>query len=423
MEGNIRAEQFLKDVMAVNVQPLKGLVMKFAVISFTRRGEGVCEKLANAMKAAGMECCGYTGRKTGNRDAALQTISGSLSEWTRQQFTACDGLIFIGAAGIAVRLIAPYLKDKLTDPAVVVVDEAEQFAISLLSGHVGGANRLAEWTAEILNAAPVITTASDVRGRNAIDVWAADYGFVLTDRKLAKEIAAALLEGEQVGFFSDASVETPENSGYEAGVVHRLNIWVTCRAQPEPDVLALMLSKKSEARQLSESELPRQDMKFLRLVPKTLVLGIGCRRDTPEEKIETAVRETLAEHNLDIRGVSAIASIDLKKDEAGLMETAAGLAVPFFTYSSEELVAVQGDFTESGFVCQVTGVGNVCERSALCCAGAGGRLIVKKQVHTGVTVAVAEKAFAACMGKKPAGPELVQNAGRREQQAESEGGV
>ena len=177
--------------------PMKGLVMKLAVISFTRAGEGVCEKLTNAMTAAGVECCGYTGRKTGTAALTLQAVSGSLSEWTGQQFACCDGLIFIGAAGIAVRLIAPYLKDKLTDPAVVVVDEAGQFSISLLSGHVGGANRWQNGPRKFLKAVPVVTTASDVRGRTGIDVWAADHGFAITDRTLAKEIAAALLEGRE----------------------------------------------------------------------------------------------------------------------------------------------------------------------------------------------------------------------------------
>ena len=318
--------------------------MKLAVISFTRTGEGICEKLSKALSAAGADCPGYSGRKTGNAGSMLQPVSGTLSEWTGQQFAACDGLIFIGAAGIAVRLIAPYL----------------------LSGHVGGANRLTEWIAKILDAVPVVTTASDVRGRTAIDVWAADHGLVLTDRKLAKEIAAALLDGETVGYFSDYPISQPEGTGYEADVVHRLNVWVTCRRQEAPGI-------------------------FLRLIPKKLVLGIGCRRGTPGDVIETAVRETLEEHHLDIHGVSGVASIDLKKDEAGLLETATGLGIPFSTYSSEELAAVQGDFSESGFVRQVTGVGNVCERSALCCAGTGGRLIVKKQVHNGVTVAVAEK--------------------------------
>ena len=186
--------------------------MKLAVISFTRTGESICEKLSKALSAAGADCPGYSGRETGNAGSMLQPVSGTLSEWTGQQFAACDGLIFIGAAGIAVRLIAPYLKDKLTDPAVVVVDEAGKFAISLLSGHVGGANRLTEWIAKILDAVPVVTTASDVRGRTAIDVWAADHGLVLTDRKLAKEIAAALLDGETVGYFSDYPISQPEGS-------------------------------------------------------------------------------------------------------------------------------------------------------------------------------------------------------------------
>ena len=339
--------------------------MKLAVISFTMRGENVCEKLMGAMNVAGVECQGYTGRKTGNTNLALQTVSGSLSEWTGQQFAACDGLIFIGAAGIAVRLIAPYLKDKLTDPAVIVVDEAGQFAISLLSGHVGGANRLTEWTAEILNAVPVVTTASDVRGRTAIDVWAVEHGLALTDRILAKEIAAAILEGETIGYFSDYPIPQPEETGYEADVVHRLNVWVTCRMQEAPGI-------------------------FLRLVPKKLVLGIGCRRGTPGNAIKAAVNSVMAEHHLDICGVSEIASIDLKKEEPGLCTYCEKYDIPFQTFSKEELAAVQGDFSESGFVRQVTGVGNVCERSALCCAGTGGRLIVKKQVHNGVTVAVAE---------------------------------
>lgn len=397
--------------------------MKLAVISFTRAGEGVCEKLTNAMTAAGVECCGYTGRKTGTAALTLQAVSGSLSEWTGQQFACCDGLIFIGAAGIAVRLIAPYLKDKLTDPAVVVVDEAGQFSISLLSGHVGGANRLAEWTAEILKAVPVVTTASDVRGRTGIDVWAADHGFAITDRTLAKEIAAALLEGEKIGFFSDVPVDAPEAPGYETDVVHRLNVWVTWQTQSSPDMPELVSLKKAGGRCQSDTGLSRQDMRFLRLVPKNLVLGVGCRRGTPKEAVEMAIQQTLEEHHLDIRGVSAIASIDLKKDEAGLLETAAGLAVPFSTYSSEILSEVQGDFTESGFVRQVTGVGNVCERAALCCAGTGGRLIVKKQVHTGVTVAVAAKGSAVCKSRADAEMKLFKTEEQREEQTRSEGGV
>ncbi len=355
--------------------------MKLAVISFTRKGEDVCEKIINALKSAGMDGSGYTGRKTGIANPVLQTVSGSLSDWTRTQFSCCDGLIFIGAAGIAVRLIAPYLKDKFRDPAVVVVDETGKFSISLLSGHVGGANRMAEWTAKVLGAVPVVTTASDVRGRTGIDVWAEDHDFAITDRKLAKEIAAALLDGEKIGFFSDYPITPPDETGYAVSMMHRLNIWVTCCIRGVPDIQTLQ----------QKPEPNGQTSSFLRLIPKVLVLGIGCRRDMQMEHIETAIRKIFEEYDLDIQAVFSMASIDLKKEETGLLQTAAGLGIPFITYSSEELAAVQGDFTESGFVRQVTGVGNVCERAALCSAGTGGRLIVKKQVYHGVTVAVAEK--------------------------------
>ena len=130
---------------------------------------------------------------------------GGLSEWTKGGFSADDALIFVGACGIAVRSIAPYVRDKFQDPAVVCVDEAGQFVIPLLSGHVGGANRLAEMVASGIGAVPVVTTATDVEKKFAVDVFAKDHGFVITDRKLAKEISADILAGEPVGVFSQIS--------------------------------------------------------------------------------------------------------------------------------------------------------------------------------------------------------------------------
>ena len=221
-------------------------------------------------------------------------------------------------------------------------------------GILGGMGPLA--TADLFR--KIVTLTDAARDNDHIRIY-------IDDNATIPDRTAAILEGETIGYFSDYPIPQPEETGYEADVVHRLNVWVTCRRQEVPGI-------------------------FLRLVPKKLVLGIGCRRGTPGNAIKAAVNSVMAEHHLDICGVSEIASIDLKKDEAGLLETAAGLGIPFSTYSSEELAAVQGDFSESGFVRQVTGVGNVCERSALCCAGTGGRLIVKKQVHNGVTVAVAE---------------------------------
>ncbi|RHP49033.1 cobalt-precorrin 5A hydrolase [Clostridium sp. AF32-12BH] len=378
--------------------------MKLALIGFTGRGAELVSKLVEAFCADGDLCTGYTGKRVCMEEPkSLCRVTGSLSDWTRKQFSEMDGLIFVGAAGIAVRLIAPYLKDKLTDPAVVVVDEAGHFAISLLSGHVGGANHLAEQTARILGAIPVVTTASDVRGRHAIDVWAKEHHLTITDRNLAKEVAAALLGGETVGYFSEYPLELPDVTGYEKNAVHRRNVWITCHVKPDvltdgrqkknADITGDVLSGVPDDSDFDMEDAKQCEPLFLRLVPKSLILGIGCRKQTLGEAIEFAVQETLRQANLDLHTVAAIASIDLKKEETGLLQLSEKLAVPFITYTSSELETVQGDFSESGFVRQVTGVGNVCERSALLCAGKDARLLVKKQVYPGVTVAVAEAAF------------------------------
>ena len=154
---------------------------------------------------------------------------GGLSEWTKEAFLRDDALIFVGACGIAVRSIAPYVRDKFQDPAVVCVDEAGQFVIPLLSGHVGGANRLAEMVASGIGAVPVVTTATDVEKKFAVDMFAKDHGFVITDRKLAKEISADILAGEPVGVFSDfgfsAWKKIPEGL-FEDRICKR-NLWVT----------------------------------------------------------------------------------------------------------------------------------------------------------------------------------------------------
>ena len=148
-----------------------------------------------------------------------------------------------------------------------------------------------------------------------------------------------------------------------------------------------LLKEQTVAHQQPTSELPCQKAEFLRLVPKNLVLGIGCRRGTPGDVIETAVRETLEEHHLDICGVSGAASIDLKKEEPGLCTYCEKYGIPFQTFSKEELEQAEGTFTGSEFVKQTTGVDNVCERSAMCAGGE--KILVHKTAHDGVTVAVA----------------------------------
>lgn len=355
--------------------------MKLAVISFTRNGSRLCGRLVSRFRQLGEVCDGYVQSRFLNE---VQEIPGicevkePVAEWTGRRFDQVDGLIFIGAAGIAVRAIAPWLKDKMTDPAVVVVDEGGNYAISLLAGHVGGANRLARQTAEILGAEAVITTASDVQGKTAVDVWAAEHHLTISDRKLAKQAAAAVLDGEPVGCYSDYPLDVPMPEGYAKGEFCRINLWITAKQRPDEDSMVSWFQDEADS-----------DGGILRLIPKVLTVGIGCRRGVPKEQLEETLRSVLEQHNLDPAAVMRFASIDRKKNEEGICSLAEQWEVPFVTFSAEELERVEGHFSESEFVRRTVGVGNVCERAALLGAGAGSRLVVPKQAVDGVTIAAA----------------------------------
>lgn len=352
--------------------------MKLAVISFTRRGAALCARLVKRFREMGDICDGYVRSRfmDGFQEApGLCPVKESAGSWTGKRFGQVDGLIYIGAAGIAVRAVAPWLKDKMTDPAVVVVDEGGRFAISLLSGHVGGANALARTVAEILGAEPVITTATDVNGKTAIDVWAAERRLFIADRELAKAVAVSLLEEKPVGFYSDFPLRDELPDGYARGQICEQNVWITAKRRPDRDsMIFCFLTEGAEV---------------LRLVPGVLAVGIGCRKNAPYEQIRTQVEQVLEQSNLDPAAVVQIASIDIKREEAGIRQLADEWKVPFLTFPAERLEQVPGVESESEFVRSVTGTGNVCESTALLAAGPGGRLLVGKQAGNGVTVAVA----------------------------------
>lgn len=324
--------------------------MTAAILAFTRRGAALGKALAEALDAS---------LHVPARFAAEVGVEAydSLEGWTARMWGEKDALIFVGACGIAVRAIAPHVKDKFTDPAVVSVDEAGKFVVPLLSGHVGGANELALRVAGLTGGQAAISTATDVNGLFAVDVWARERDMAITDRTLAKEVSAALLEGKAVGFASDFGHSCPQGLTVSPA---ELGVWVTWKTGNGPFA------------------------RTLRLVPKGLILGIGCRRGTPQAAIEEAVSAALAGY--EPAAVERVATIDLKQDEPGLLAFCAAHNLPLSVYSAAELAAVEGDFTPSDFVKGITGVDNVCERSAVL---AGGAILVPKQAKNGVTVAVA----------------------------------
>ena len=325
--------------------------MKLSYLAFTDRGMALAETLAAALGGETMRC----GRPL------------KLDAWTAAEFSKADGLVFVGAAGIAVRAIAPHVRSKTSDPAVVAVDECGQFAVPLLSGHLGGANDLARSVAKVCGAVPVITTATDANGVFAVDEWAKRQGCAVLNAERIKLVSGALLAGKPVRVRSPWPIvgEPP------AGVIP---------VESGPCDVALDVCGGAE--------------EALRLVPGIAVLGVGCRRGTSCETLEAAFAALLRKTGLAASAVCAAATIDLKQDEAGLLEFCARHGWPLRTYTAAELQAAQGEFTSSEFVSRVTGVDNVCERAAVLAAGEGGMLRWTKQAGGGVTMAVALRPFA-----------------------------
>lgn len=344
------------------------------MICFTERGAWVCRRLFHKLKETGEECEAIIPkrflREEWKKEGLKEREEEFLSQWTGKMFAEKRAMIFVSATGIAVRAIAPWIRDKMTDPPVVTVDEGAQFVIPLLSGHVGGANELARHTADWLEAVPVITTATDVNGKFAVDLFASAYHMTIIDRKEAKNISAAVLEGKQIGVFSDLPIKKLPD-GFVMDRWCEENICITVK----------------------DPSFPEKKASYLRLVPRAVVLGVGCRRGTDPEFMKEKVFALLKEHGIDPAAVKAIASVDVKQDEPavlGLKQVFDGecLHQPCEQrfYTPEQLNQVPGDFKESAFVKKQIGVGNVCERSA--CA-AGGKLLVEKQAGDGITLAAA----------------------------------
>lgn len=368
--------------------------MKISIISFSRSGYRIGEMLSWFLGEGGHEVEAFTKSKYTKKildesqveadDKAFRNvkefakpIDSSLRDWTGRRFAQSDAIIFIGACGIAVRSIAPFVSSKKTDPAVVVIDEQGKFAISLLSGHIGGANELTEEISNLLHATPVITTATDINNKFAVDVFAKTNGCYISDMTMAKEISAALVNGNSVGFASDFPWvgEIPKE-------LQLLDEEDETKEKPEMGIY------------VTNSYLKHPFVHTLYLVPKIITLGVGCKKDTPAETVEKVVRKACDELLIPSVSMELVTSIDLKKEEQGILEYCKERNLPFETYSAEQLKEVEGSFAESKFVEETTGVDNVCERSAILGSSKHGKksnLILRKYAEDGVTAALARR--------------------------------
>ena len=324
------------------------------ILAFSGQGIQTGEKIAGAMEASGAQV-----RKCAPDRLAPEDWEGfpNLKEGMEKLILLADTFLFVGAVGIAVRAIAPFVHDKLKDPAVLAIDECGRFVIPLLGGHAGGANELARMLGKRLSAIPVITTATDINDMFSVDTFARQQHLAIVEKDEIKHLSGALLEGKPIGAL------TPE--------------------------CGFVISGKPVGQPFAHT---------LHLVPQDLVVGIGCRSGVPEEDLYRFVSGMFDEQGWSLYRIRAFASADIKQEEPGLIRLAKQLGVPFLTYSADQLAAQRGDFQTSEFVQQTVGVDNVCERSALCAAVCEGWLqkesrfedfcLLPKCAGEGMTVAV-----------------------------------
>ncbi|MDF2533746.1 MAG: cbiG [Clostridia bacterium] len=319
--------------------------MKLACIAFTDDGLNIAEQIrrSQCFEADIFDKLCYKER--------LQDI-----------FNMYKGIVFIGSTGIAVRLCAPFLVHKTIDPAVVVVDDLGRFSISLVSGHLGGANALALSISEVLQCQPVITTASDGRNIEAIDMFAKNNQLFIESLDAAKKLTALMIEGKPIKLESELKHELKYSNlsdvNYE-GVVFvssKHNI-----SSPKP---------------------------YCVLRPKNINIGIGCRRGKSKDEILKAIKEVFTNNNICLRSINKIATVDVKSDEVGIIEVCEELECKMVIFNREEISKVEDKFSASDFVKSSIGVTSVCEP---CAYLAGGEIIVPRTVKNGITIAISKE--------------------------------
>ncbi|MGL6065198.1 MAG: cobalt-precorrin 5A hydrolase [Fusobacteriaceae bacterium] len=277
------------------------------------------------------------------------------TEELKHKFNKYDAHIFVMATGIVVRKIAHLLNSKEIDPAVIVIDENINFAISLVSGHLGGANELTKELSEKLGITPIITTSTDITGKIAVDTLAQKLNGQLKSLETAKEVTSYIVDGKKV------SILLPKNmkkTGSAEGVILVSN---------------------------------REEIKITQIYPKNIVLGIGCKRGTSKEIILDGINEILKITNISIKSLKHIATVDIKKDEIGLLEAAKFLNLELIIVDRKKIKIVEDKFIVSDFVRETIGVGSVSEPCAFLSSNQDGEFIVQKHIKNGVTISIYEE--------------------------------
>ena len=346
--------------------------IRIAIIAVTEKGKNTAEKIASELE---------------NVDVFFQ--KRGIKELTGELFNKYECIIFVSACGIAVRCISPFLKSKFEDPAVLVVDDNGNNVISLLSGHIGGANEITLKIADVLNANPVITTSTDTNKKGALDVIVSKIGgYVENLRESAKLVNSYLVDDKRVGIYFDSDYEIEKDSlnlsGFElidekteieaiskldalVSVTDKLRCWV--------DEIIYNIKKDNEE---------KEDLIYIKLVPRRIALGMGCRKNTETEKMIEEFSTFSALNNIHPAAIVKTGSLIIKKDEKCMIDLSKALCAEFNLFDIDEICTCDYMFDKSEFVKKNTGVYSVAQPSAYLLSG---NVISEKYKNNGTTFA------------------------------------
>ncbi|MFT8314576.1 MAG: cobalt-precorrin 5A hydrolase [Clostridium sp.] len=358
--------------------------MRIAVISLNKKGDIIAANIAKVI--------------TVDLYSKTKVQNFNIKDITRELMEKYEAVVFLSSTGIAVRSIAPYIKAKDVDPAVIVIDILGKYVISLLSGHLGGANALSMKLAEIVGALPVITTATDILKIKAPDIIAVENNLIIDNLKDAKEISALLVDGRKVAFVDDKNeINLPK--GY-INLKDKLESYrlmnsdddsdcrlhtkeVSLKKEKEQINGIVYVTDKSKIQDFSKAEY--DNLKKLKLIRRDVVLGIGCKKNYPAEKMIEQVCEKLEELNIDKRAVKYVTTVEIKKDEKAILELNKALKGEMKVFTREAIMKVQHKYKGSDFVEKSIGIRAVCEPCVELC---GGTLLTEKLSLSGMTLCV-----------------------------------
>ncbi|CAH2212012.1 cobalt-precorrin 5A hydrolase [Tepidibacter aestuarii] len=330
-----------------------------AVIALTSNGKNLALNIKKYMK-----CDVYVNNKILCDNT--MPVKGKFKEFVGEIFYKYDYLIFIMATGIVVRSICPYIKDKTQDPAIIVMDEKGNNVISLLSGHIGGANEMTIKLSDYLNSNPVITTATDVNNKSALDMIIKKIDAHIDDFKQnVKRVNSYLVEGKKVGIYMEENYDI-DTRGFVL-IKDKNNI-------KDIDTLIYITNKKY-------IDIKHKDI--IKLTPKNIVLSVGCRRDIDSNLMYESFEDFLNKKDIDINSIKVVGSVDLKKYEKAIIDLANKLGVKFEIVSREEILKVEDKFEKSEFVKKSIGVYSVVEPVSYILSGEN--LIANKTKYKGIT--------------------------------------